>query len=65
MDKNKNCSEGNIKLDRGNYKRNRTVFKDCYNKKKTKNNLIQKEITTSHQQLNFENGNNVNNNGTL
>ena len=41
MDKNKNCSACNIKLDINNYKKNRTVCKDCYNKKKRKNNLIQ------------------------
>ena len=33
MDKNKNCSVYNIKLDINNYKKNRTVFKDCYKKK--------------------------------
>ena len=41
MDKNKNCSACNIKLDINNYKKDRTVCKDCYNKKKRKNNLIQ------------------------
>ena len=38
---------------------------DCYNKKKRKNNLVQNEITISHQQPKFENGNNNNNNRTL
>ena len=36
MDKNKNCSACNIKLDINNYKKDRTVCKDCYNKKKEK-----------------------------
>ena len=44
MDKNKNCSVCNIKLDINNYKKDRTVCKDCYNKKKRKNNLIQNKI---------------------
>ena len=38
MDKNKNCSACNIKLDIYNYKKKRTVRKDCLNKKKRKNN---------------------------
>ena len=58
MDKNKNCSACNIKLDINNYKKDRTVCRDCYNKKKRKNNLIQNEITTSHQQPKIENNNN-------
>ena len=61
---NKNCSVCNIKLDIKNYKKVRTVCKDCYNKKKRKNNLVQNEITISHQQPKIENGNN-NNNRTL
>ena len=60
MDKNKNCSGCNIKLDRTNYKKDRTVCKDCYNKKKRKS-----ETKTSHQQPKIENGNNINNNRTL
>ena len=60
MDKNKNCSVCNIKLDINIYKKDRTVCKDCYNKKKRKN-----KITISHQQQPIiENGNN-NNNRTL
>ena len=63
MGKNKNCSACNIKLDINNYKKDRTVCKDCYNKKKRKN-----KITISHhhhqQQPIIENGNN-NNNRTL
>ena len=65
MDKNKNCSVRNIKVDINNYKKDRTVCKDCYNKKKRKNNLIQNEITISHQQPKLENGNIINNNRTL
>ena len=59
MDKNKICSACNIKLDINNYKKDRTVCWDCYNKKKRKNNLIQNENTTSHQQPKIEN--NINN----
>ena len=58
MDKNKNCSACNIKLDINNYKKDRSVCRDCYNKEKRKNNLIQNEITTSHQQTKIENNNN-------
>ena len=39
MEKNKNCSACNIKLDINNYKKDRTVCRDCYNKKKRKNNI--------------------------
>ena len=59
MEKNKNCSACNIKLDIKNYKKDRTVCKDCYNKEKRKN-----KITISHhhqQQPIIENGNNNNN----
>ena len=65
MDKNKNCSVCNIKLDINNYKNDRIVCKDCYNERKRKNNLIQNEITISHQQPKIANGNNNNNNRTL
>ena len=57
MDKNKKYSVCNIKLDINNYKKDRTVCKDCYNEKKRKNNLI--------QQPKIENGNDTNNNRTL
>ena len=57
MDRNKNCSVCNIKLDINNYKKDRTVCKDCYNKKKRKNNLI--------QQPKIESRNDINNNRTL
>ena len=58
MEKNKNCSVCNIKLDINIYKKDRTVCRDCYNKKKRKNNLSQNEITISHQQPKIENNNN-------
>ena len=48
-----------------NYKKDRTVCKDCYNKKKRENNLVQNEITISHQQPKNENGNNNNNDQTF
>ena len=38
MDKHKNCSSCNIKLDINNYKKDRTFCKECYNTKKRKNN---------------------------
>ena len=65
MYKNKNCSACNIKLDINNYKKDRTVCRDCYNKKKRKNNLVQNEITISHQQPIIEHDNNNNNNRSL
>ena len=57
MDKNKICSVCNIKLDKNNSKKDRTGCKDCYNKKKKRNNLI--------QQPKIENGKNNKNNRTL
>ena len=39
MEKNKNCSTCNIKLDIKNYKKDRTICRDCYNKKKRKINI--------------------------
>ena len=36
MDKYKNCSSCNIKLDENNYKKDRTVCKSCYIKKDEK-----------------------------
>ena len=56
---NRNCSACNIKIDINNYKRDRTVCKHCYNKKKRKNN---NEITTSYQQPKIENVNNKDSN---
>ena len=43
---NRNCSVCNIKIDKNNYLKNRTVCKSCYNKYRRKNNnitLIQSE----------------------
>ena len=34
MDKNKNCSACNIKIDKDTYKKDRTICKNCYNEKK-------------------------------
>ena len=64
MEKNKNCSACNIKLDINNYKKDRNFCRECYNKKKRKNNLVQNEITISHQPK-IEDGNNNSNNRTL
>ena len=64
MDKNKNCPVCKIKLELNIYKKDRTVCKDCYNKRK-KNNLVQNEFNISHQQPKIENGNNNNNNRRL
>ena len=36
MDTHKNCSSCNIKLDINNYKKDRTICKDCYSRKKRK-----------------------------
>ena len=52
MDKNKKCSACNIKLDINNYKKDRTVCKDCFNKKK------KNETTISYKQPKIENNNN-------
>ena len=56
MEKNKKCCVCNIKLDINNYKKDRTVCRECYNKKKRKN-----KITISHQQPKIEHVNNNNN----
>ena len=57
MDKNKNYSVCNTKLNINNYKKDRTVCKDCFKKKKRKNNLIQNEFTSSQQQPKIEHDN--------
>ena len=64
MEKNKNCSACNINLDINDYKKDRTLCKDYYNKKKRKNKIT---ISHHHQQQEpiIENGNNNNNNRTL
>ena len=63
MDKKKNCSACNIKLDKNNYKKDRTICRDCYNKKKRKINIntlppnkIIENVNTP-QQSKFENNN--------
>ena len=63
MEKNKNCSACNIKLDINNYKKDRSVCRDCYNKKKRKINIntlppnkIIENVNTP-QQSKFENNN--------
>ena len=38
MERNQNCSACNIKLDEDNYKNERILCKNCYNKKKRKYN---------------------------
>ena len=55
---NRNCSTCNIIIDINNYKKDGTICRDCYNKKKRKN-----KITISHhqQQPIIENGKNSNN----
>ena len=40
MDKNKNCSACNIKLDINNYKKDRTVCRDCYKKKRKEKTIL-------------------------
>ena len=63
MDENKNCSVCKIKLDINNYKKDRTVCRDCFNRKKRKINItnlppnkIIENVNTS-QQSKFENNN--------
>ena len=68
MDRNKKCTACNIKADKDNYKRNRTIFKNCYYKKKTKNNnksLIQNKNIASHKQLKINNVYKYRSNSTL
>ena len=68
MDRNKNCTACNIKADKDNYKKSRTICKNCYNKKETKNNkksLIQNKTTASHKQLKINNVYNYRSNRTL
>ena len=63
MEKNKNCSACNIKLDINKNKKDRTIYRDCYNKKKRKinnNTLPPNKITenvNTPQQSKFENNN--------
>ena len=58
MNDNKFCTVCKIKIDDCNYKKDRTVCKSCYNKKKRKNEyntLPTNKINTSHQQPDIEN----------
>ena len=61
MDKNKNCSACNIKLDTNNYRKDRTICRDCYNKKKRKININtlppNKIIENVNKQSKFGNNN--------
>ena len=53
MDFNKNCAACNIKIDKNEYKKYRTISKSCYNNNKRENNKNISsgyEIRTSHQQ---------------
>ena len=55
MDKNENCTASKLKLDKDNYKEDRTVCKSGYNEKKTKNNenfFSGNESTAFHQNQN-------------
>ena len=75
MDKNESCSACNKKLDKDNYKKDRTVCKNCYNEKKRKihnnnNASIQSQqptiTTNNHNQQSQPTIDNVNtNNNTL
>ena len=68
MDKNKNCTACNVKLDEDIFKNDRTIRKNCYNnRKRRKSNkiLVQNIITASHQEPKIENVSNTNNNRTL
>ena len=58
MDENRNCSACNIKLDINNYKKDRTVCKDYYNKKKRKNNRINNSNANNNFVSKFETNNN-------
>ena len=65
---NRNCTACNIMIDINNFKKDRTVCRDCYNKKKRKNHfntLPPNKNNTSYQQPNFENVNNKDNNPNL
>ena len=63
MDKTKNCSACNIKLDKNEYKKDRTRCKNCYNEKKRKNKNNNTLIQS--QQPKNDNVNTNNNNRPL
>ena len=61
---NRSCNAWNIKIDKRNYKKHRTVCKTCYKKIHRKNNsntLSPNTNTAFYQQLKIENVN-INNN---
>ena len=65
---NRNCTACNIMIDINNYKKDRTVCRDCYNKNKRKNNfntLPPNKNNTSYQQPNIENVKHKHNNPNL
>ena len=66
---NRNCSACNIKTDTKNYKKGRTVCKNCYKKIKNNkskfNSTVQNEIITSHKKPKIEYVTIKNNNRTL
>ena len=58
---NRNCTACNIMIDINNYKKDRTVCRDCYNKKERKNNFITlppNKNNTFYEQPIIENVNN-------
>ena len=57
---NRNCSACNMIIGINNYKKDRTICRECYNKKKRKN-----KITISYQQQPIFGNGNDNNNRTL
>ena len=61
IENNENCYADNIKLDKNNYKKNRTISNKCYNEKKRKNK--NNNTLIQNQQPNIDNVNN--NNRTL
>ena len=61
MDKNKNCSACNIKLDTNNYSKDRTICKSFYNINRRKNN---ENTLIKNQQPKNQTVNNINNNNS-
>ena len=53
MDKNKSCTICNIKLDEDNFKKDRTISKDCYNKKKRKYNKKSEKVSVNDEHINI------------
>ena len=56
MEKSKNCTTCNMKSDKDNSKKDRTICKNCYNKKKRKiNNIVlekdAKDLSRSNKQI--------------